>query len=74
MDPAIQEMQKKIEWIQGNPELLRAYLRYEKAVSDEITRINGTKREIARNLKKIGVPLEQIAQGTGLSIDDVTKL
>jgi hypothetical protein len=78
MDPAIQEMQKKIDWIQGDPELLRSYLRYEKAASDEITRINGTKREttreIARNLKGIGVPWEQIAQGTNLSIDEIAKL
>jgi predicted transposase/invertase (TIGR01784 family) len=41
MDPAIRKMQEKIEWIQGNPDLFRAYLRYEKAASDEVTRING---------------------------------
>jgi predicted transposase/invertase (TIGR01784 family) len=74
MDPAIQEMQEKIEWIQGNPDFFRAYLRYEKAASDEITRINGTKREIASKMKKRGLPVDQIAEDTGLSIDEVAKL
>jgi predicted transposase/invertase (TIGR01784 family) len=75
MDPAIQEMQKKLDWIQGDPALLRSYLRYEKAASDEITRINGTKREIAKKLIAMGdYSLEKIARITGLSIEDVAKL
>jgi predicted transposase/invertase (TIGR01784 family) len=94
MDPAIQEMQEKIEWIQGNPELFRAYLRYEKAASDEVTRINGAKREgreegmregkkegsmnkaaeIAAKMKRRGVPLAQIAEDTGLPVDEIGKL
>jgi hypothetical protein len=45
MDASIQEMQKKIDWIQGDPALLRSYLRYEKTASDEITRIYGAKQE-----------------------------
>jgi predicted transposase/invertase (TIGR01784 family) len=74
MDPAIQKMQEKIDWIQGNPDLFRAYLRYEKAASDEVTRINGARREIARNLKKRGQPIDQIAEDTGLSIGEIAKL
>jgi predicted transposase/invertase (TIGR01784 family) len=31
-------------------------------------------REVARNFKKMGMPLEQIAQGTGLSPEDIAKL
>jgi predicted transposase/invertase (TIGR01784 family) len=30
--------------------------------------------EIARNLKKLGISVEQIAQGTGLSVEDIAKL
>ncbi|MFP3091129.1 Rpn family recombination-promoting nuclease/putative transposase, partial [Treponema sp. TIM-1] len=30
--------------------------------------------EVARNLKKIGIPIDQIAQGTGLSVEDIAKL
>jgi predicted transposase/invertase (TIGR01784 family) len=79
-------MQKKIDWIEGNPELLRAYLRYEKAASDEITRINGAKLEgklegrlegkleIASKMKKRGLPLDQIAEDTGLSVEEITRL
>jgi predicted transposase/invertase (TIGR01784 family) len=54
MDRAIQEMQKKIDWIQGDPALLRSYLRYEKAASDEITRIYGAKKEGREEGKKEG--------------------
>jgi predicted transposase YdaD len=31
-------------------------------------------REAARNLKKMGIAVEQIAQGTGLSVTDIAKL
>jgi predicted transposase/invertase (TIGR01784 family) len=58
MDPAIQEMQDKIERLQGDPELFRAYLRYEKAASDEVTRINGARREgrqEGRQEEKLGI-------------------
>jgi predicted transposase/invertase (TIGR01784 family) len=98
MDRAIQEMQKKIDWIQGDPALLRSYLRYEKAASDEITRIYGAKREglregkleglregklegkqeekieIAQKMKNRGLPVDQITELTGLSIEEITKL
>jgi predicted transposase/invertase (TIGR01784 family) len=30
--------------------------------------------EIARNFKKLGIPVEQIIQGTGLSVEDIAKL
>jgi predicted transposase/invertase (TIGR01784 family) len=78
MDPAKQKMQEKIDWIQGNPDLFRAYLRYEKTASDEVTRIEGARREtmqeIARNLKRMGISAEQIAQGTGLPLEEIAKL
>jgi predicted transposase/invertase (TIGR01784 family) len=32
------------------------------------------KLEIARRLKLLGIPIEQIAEGTGLSIDEIAKL
>jgi predicted transposase/invertase (TIGR01784 family) len=32
------------------------------------------KKEVAQNLKKCGTPVEQIAQATGLSSDDIAKL
>jgi predicted transposase YdaD len=102
MDTAIQEMQKKIDWIQGDPALLRSYLKYEKAASDEITRIYGAKKEgreegreegkkegrqegkkegrqeekleIAQKMKNRGLSVSQIAEDTGLSVEEVIKL
>ena len=32
------------------------------------------RREVARNLKAMGIPASQIAMGTGLSIDEIAKL
>jgi predicted transposase/invertase (TIGR01784 family) len=31
-------------------------------------------REIAQNLKKLGLPIEQIAQGTGLTKEQINEL
>jgi hypothetical protein len=44
MARGIREMQKKIDRIRGDPGLLRSYLKYEKAASDEITRIYGARQ------------------------------
>jgi predicted transposase/invertase (TIGR01784 family) len=78
MDSAIQLAQDKLEMIARDPELLRAYERYEKAASDWTTGVNGARREerreIARNLKAIGIPVEQIARGTGLDIEAIEGL
>jgi hypothetical protein len=78
MDKAILMAQTKLEVIARSPELLRAYERYEKAASDWTSTINDARlegqREIARNLKAIGVPVEQIVRGTGLSLGDIAKL
>ncbi|MDR1221160.1 MAG: hypothetical protein LBK73_16365 [Treponema sp.] len=78
MDKVILMAQTKLEVIARNPDLLRAYERYGKAASDWTSSINGARwekrREIARNLKAIGIPVEQIAQGTGLSAGDIAKL
>jgi predicted transposase/invertase (TIGR01784 family) len=80
-------MQKKIDWIKRtfgprDPTLLRSYLKYEKAASDEISRMNGARQEGSRNkaieiavkMKTRGLPLDQIAQDTGLSVEEIAKL
>jgi predicted transposase/invertase (TIGR01784 family) len=74
MDPAIQKVQSTLEMIQGDPALLRAYQSYEKAERDELNRINGTKREIARKMKGDNMPLDRIGKYTGLSIEEIAKL
>jgi predicted transposase/invertase (TIGR01784 family) len=67
-----------MEYVSIDKEALRAYQMREMALSDWTSGLNHARREgiqeVARNLKKIGVPLEQIAQGTGLSIEDIARL
>jgi predicted transposase/invertase (TIGR01784 family) len=78
MDAGIQRAEKKMAYVTGDKEALRAYQMREMALSDWTSGINHAReegiRETAGKLKKIGIPVEQIAQGTGLSIDDIAKL
>jgi predicted transposase/invertase (TIGR01784 family) len=90
MDNAIGLAQDKVEMIMRDPELVRAYEKYEKATSDWTSGMNGARREgeragerrgeynnaikVARNLKSDGIPVEQIARWTGLSLADIAKL
>ncbi|MDR0909494.1 MAG: Rpn family recombination-promoting nuclease/putative transposase [Spirochaetaceae bacterium] len=74
MDTAIGKVQSVMERIQRDPALRRSYEQYEKAESDWTTSMNGAKREIAKNFKVMGLPPEQISQGTGLSLSEIQKL
>jgi predicted transposase/invertase (TIGR01784 family) len=71
-------------------EALRAYQMRAMALSDWTSGLNQAReegleegiqkgiqkgiQETARNFKKIGIPVEQIAQGTGLSLEEIAKL
>ncbi|MDR2343172.1 MAG: hypothetical protein LBD86_01410, partial [Spirochaetaceae bacterium] len=74
----IQEAQAKLEKIRSDPELVHAYDLYEQTRIDYKFGIQGARLEerqgIARNLKAMGIPAPQIAQGTGLSPDEIAKL
>jgi predicted transposase/invertase (TIGR01784 family) len=86
MDPAIRKMQEKVDLILGDEAQLRAYLSYEKAASDQVTLINGAKREgraegkmerereIAQRMKTRGRPLEEISEDTGLDMETIKRL
>jgi predicted transposase/invertase (TIGR01784 family) len=82
MDTAIQKAEEKMVYVTNDKEALHAYQMREMALSDWTSGINYARqegrqeeqREIARNLKKLGVSFEQIAQGTGLSVDEVEQL
>jgi predicted transposase/invertase (TIGR01784 family) len=90
MDTAIQKAEEKMLYVTNDKEALHAYQMREMALSDWTSGVNHAKREgrlegrqegkregqleIARNLKRIGVPVEQIAQGTGLSPEEIAKL
>jgi predicted transposase/invertase (TIGR01784 family) len=82
MDTAIQKAEEKMGYVTIDKEALRAYQMREMAMSDWTSGINHAKQEgrqegqfeIAKNLKSMGIPLEQIAQGTGLSLEEIAKL
>jgi predicted transposase/invertase (TIGR01784 family) len=82
MDRAIQKAEERLAFVSSDKEVLRAYQMREMAMSDWTSAINYARREgeqktaveIAGNLKNIGVPFEQVAQVTGLSIEEIEKL
>jgi predicted transposase/invertase (TIGR01784 family) len=86
MDTAIRKAQKKLAYVSSDKEALRAYQMREMALSDWASGINHAREEgmekgkhevaweIAAKMKKSGVSVVQIAEYTGLSIDDIAKL
>ncbi|MDR3174376.1 MAG: Rpn family recombination-promoting nuclease/putative transposase [Treponema sp.] len=82
MDRAIQKAEEKMAYISQDKEALRAYQMREMALSDWTSGLNHAReegiregmREIARNLKAIGDPLDKIARVTGLDIETIREL
>jgi predicted transposase/invertase (TIGR01784 family) len=90
MESAIRKTQEKMDLIARDPAMLRAYEQYEKAASDYTSGINGARREgeiigeqrgeqnkaiaIARNMKSKGKAVGEIADDTGLSLEEVMRL
>jgi len=90
MDSAIQAANERMVYVTGDKEAIRAYERRQMALSDYNSAINyarstGMKKgrqkgrteeklEIARNLKKMGIPITQIAEGTGLPVEIIAQL
>jgi predicted transposase/invertase (TIGR01784 family) len=82
MDGAIRKTQEKMDMIARDPEMLRAYEGYEKAASDYTSGMNGARREgeqnkaiaIARKMKSKGKAVEDIADDTGLSLEEIARL
>jgi predicted transposase/invertase (TIGR01784 family) len=82
MEPAIMKVEEKMARVSMSEEALRAYQMREMAMSDWTSGLNHARREgaekksleIARNLKSIGIPVEQIALGTGLSIEEINRI
>ena len=78
MDIAIQKAETKMRNVSRDDEALRWYEVREKALSDWASGVSHAKKEerleIARNLKALGVPVEQIIKGTGLTEKQVEEL
>jgi predicted transposase/invertase (TIGR01784 family) len=82
MDAAIQKTNERLDFVSQDKEVLRAYHMREMAQIDWNSGINTAlekgrseeKFEIAKNLKRMGLPVTQIAEGTGLDIETIQSL
>jgi predicted transposase/invertase (TIGR01784 family) len=82
MDMGIQKAEKKMEYVSSDKEALRIYQMREMALSDWTSGLNHARREgiqegiekVAAQMKKRGAPIEQIAEDTGLSVEDIAAL
>jgi predicted transposase/invertase (TIGR01784 family) len=82
MDAAIRKAEEKMVYVSQDKEALRAYQMRQMALADWTNGLNHAREEgeqnkaieVARNFKKMGISIEQIAQGTGLSVEDIAKL
>jgi predicted transposase/invertase (TIGR01784 family) len=82
MDKAISKTQERFDFVIQDKEFLHAYDMREMAKSDLTSVVNTALRkgksegylEIAKNLKRMGLPVAQIAEGTGLDIKTIESL
>jgi predicted transposase/invertase (TIGR01784 family) len=85
MDGAIQKTEERTACVAQDKEALRAYQMLE-TLSDLVSGLNHARREglqegiekgrleIVAKMKKRGIPIDQIAEDTGLSIKAITEL
>jgi predicted transposase/invertase (TIGR01784 family) len=78
MDSTINKTNELLNFVMQDKEALRAYHMREMAMSDWTTGVNTAiekkQIEIATNLKRMGLPVAQIAEGTGLDIETIQSL
>jgi predicted transposase/invertase (TIGR01784 family) len=82
MDTAIQKAEEKMAYVSNDKETLHAYQLREMALSDWTSGVNHARREgkqegaleIAKNALKKGLPIDTIAEITGLDTDTIKKL
>jgi len=82
MDSAIQMADERMVYVTGDDEAIRAYEMRQMGLCDLVGVANYARDEgrqestleIARNLKKMGLPITQIADGTGLSIEIIERM
>jgi predicted transposase/invertase (TIGR01784 family) len=90
MDTAIQKAEEKMAYVASDKEALRAYQMRAMALSDMTSGFNHAReegmregmregiregiREIASRMKKRGVPVDQIVEYTGLSLEEIGEI
>ena len=70
----IRKAKEQLEYLTGDEEERRLAELREKAIRDEITNINGTKREIAKKMKDKSISIESIIEITGLTKEEIERL
>jgi len=73
-NPAIKKAVVELKRLSQDEETQILYEARQKAEMDERWRMHGMQRRIAINFIKIGIPIEQIAEGTGLPVTEIEKL
>ena len=78
LEPVIQKAENKIEYISSDKKAMELYWNRETSLHERANMITSAEErkniENATNFLKLGVDLETVSKGTGLSIDDITKL
>jgi len=78
MDSAINKTNERLNFVSQDKDFLRNYEMRATALSDWTTGINTAKEqeklEIAKNLKRMGLSVDQIAEGTGLDKETIQSL
>lgn len=76
--PAVKKAVAKLKQLSQDEEAQILYEARQKAIMDENTRLFSARRdekyEIAKNFIKMGLPIEQISKGTGLTIKEIEKV
>jgi hypothetical protein len=78
MDPAIEKVQEKMDWLSADDDTYRKYLSLEKARLDYNSGMNWARKEgeldAARRMKLDNMPLALISKYTGLPEKDISQL
>ena len=78
----IKKAQEELEYLTGDEEERRIAFLREKAIRDEVSNINGARKEgeknkqleIAKKLKKMNMSLSDIEKATGLTVEEIESL
>jgi predicted transposase YdaD len=82
MDVDIKKAEEKIEYLSSDPNTLALYKAREKSLHERANMINGAIEEgenrkaikVAENFLRMGLTIEQVAQGSELPIEKIIEL
>lgn len=78
MDSAIKKAEQKIEYLSSDEEAMKIYWERERSLHERANMISSAQKRTsidnAINFLKLGVDIETVSKGTGLSIEEVKEL